>query len=82
MSAVRDAVLCPRDGAQLVEVERDGVPVDTCPVCQGIWLDRGEFELLVESERRAGSVPDEDAEPVERRRQRGGYLENFLDFGD
>jgi Zn-finger nucleic acid-binding protein len=82
MSAMRDAVLCPRDGARLVEVERDGVPVDTCPVCHGIWLDRGEFELLVESERRAGAAPDEDAERVERKRRRGGFLESFLDLGD
>jgi Zn-finger nucleic acid-binding protein len=81
MSAVRDAVLCPRDGAQLVEVERDGVPVDTCPVCRGIWLDRGEFELLVESERRADDGEGDEA-PVERKRRRGGFLENSLDFGD
>lgn len=40
---------CPRDGQRLLRVKsaRDhAVVVDTCPVCQGIWLDGGEFERL------------------------------------
>jgi Zn-finger nucleic acid-binding protein len=55
MSAIGSAVLCPRDGARLVEVERDGVMIDACPTCRGIWLDRGELEKLIAAERDAGS---------------------------
>jgi Zn-finger nucleic acid-binding protein len=48
MSAAPPRVaVCPRDGAQLVEVERDGVTIDACPKCRGIWLDRGELEQLI-----------------------------------
>ena len=35
---------CPRDGSELVEVERSGVTIDACPTCRGVWLDRGELE--------------------------------------
>jgi Zn-finger nucleic acid-binding protein len=32
---------------------RDGVTVDICRACRGIWLDRGELERLVSRERRS-----------------------------
>lgn len=39
---------CPRcQGALLEERERDGVVVDVCRACRGVWLDRGELEKLV-----------------------------------
>ncbi len=39
---------CPRcHGAALDERERDGVVVDVCRICRGVWLDRGELEKLV-----------------------------------
>lgn len=39
---------CPRcEEAALRERERDGVVVDVCPACRGLWLDRGELEKLV-----------------------------------
>lgn len=28
------------------EVERDGVLIDVCPNCKGVWLDRGELDKL------------------------------------
>jgi hypothetical protein len=31
----------------LDERERDGITIDSCPKCRGIWLDRGELERLV-----------------------------------
>lgn len=39
---------CPRcTKPALFEKERDGVTVDQCPECRGIWLDRGELERLL-----------------------------------
>jgi len=29
-------------------MDRQGVEVDYCPDCRGIWLDRGELEKLIE----------------------------------
>lgn len=32
----------------LVMSERQGVEIDYCPQCRGIWLDRGELDKLLE----------------------------------
>lgn len=37
---------CPRDGATLVSRESSQVVIDQCPQCEGIWLDKGELEIL------------------------------------
>ncbi|MDQ4130651.1 MAG: zf-TFIIB domain-containing protein [Actinomycetota bacterium] len=38
---------CPVDGATLLLSERQGVEIDYCPNCRGVWLDRGELDKLV-----------------------------------
>lgn len=35
---------CPTDGTALVLAERIGIEIDHCPVCRGVWLDRGELD--------------------------------------
>lgn len=43
---------CPIcDDVRLREVEKEGVLIDICPSCKGVWLDRGELEKLLEGER-------------------------------
>lgn len=37
---------CPRDGATLVARVSSHVTIDQCPQCDGIWLDKGELEIL------------------------------------
>ncbi|MBY0265106.1 MAG: zf-TFIIB domain-containing protein [Burkholderiales bacterium] len=32
--------------------ERQGVDIDYCPQCRGVWLDRGELEKLIERSER------------------------------
>ena len=51
--ATREAALrgaasgrCPRDGDLLVKRSIDGVEVEACGSCHGLWLDRGELESL------------------------------------
>ena len=39
---------CPIDGATLVMSERQGIEIDYCPTCRGVWLDRGELDKIVE----------------------------------
>ncbi|MBC7976368.1 MAG: zf-TFIIB domain-containing protein [Myxococcales bacterium] len=39
---------CPRcEQPTLVEIDRDGITIDRCERCRGVWLDRGELEKLV-----------------------------------
>ena len=37
---------CP--DTDLVMTERQGVEIDYCPKCRGIWLDRGELDKLMD----------------------------------
>ncbi len=37
---------CP-DTALLIS-ERQGIEIDYCPQCRGVWLDRGELDKLIE----------------------------------
>lgn len=39
---------CPIDGATLVMSERQGIEIDYCPACRGVWLDRGELDKIIE----------------------------------
>lgn len=38
--------ICP--GVELKMAERQGVEIDYCPECRGVWLDRGELDKIVE----------------------------------
>ena len=41
-------MLCPADGTPLSMSERQGVEIDYCPTCRGVWLDRGELDKIIE----------------------------------
>jgi Zn-finger nucleic acid-binding protein len=43
--------LCPNDNSQMQKVTREGVDIDICPTCKGVWLDRGELDKLLMKER-------------------------------
>lgn len=34
---------CPRDGKEMKREFLHGVEIDSCPSCDGIWLDKGEM---------------------------------------
>ena len=46
---------CP--DTTLVMTDRQGVEIDYCPVCRGIWLDRGELDKLLERAAVASAPP-------------------------
>jgi uncharacterized protein len=39
---------CPADDAELRMTERQGIEIDYCPRCRGVWLDRGELDRLID----------------------------------
>ncbi|HXE71957.1 MAG TPA: zf-TFIIB domain-containing protein, partial [Candidatus Nitrosotenuis sp.] len=45
---------CPKDGGDLRLTEVLGVQIDTCPTCDGCWLDPGE---LAQMQRFGGREP-------------------------
>jgi Zn-finger nucleic acid-binding protein len=43
---------CPVcEGTRLREVEKEGILIDICPTCKGVWLDRGELDKLMQNVR-------------------------------
>ena len=47
-------MLCPVCAVTLVMADRQGVEIDYCPKCRGVWLDRGEIDKIVERSLDAG----------------------------
>jgi len=41
-------LLCPACRVDLVMSERQGIEIDYCPKCRGVWLDRGELDKIIE----------------------------------
>lgn len=39
---------CPVcENTRMREVDKDGILIDICPSCKGVWLDRGELDKLM-----------------------------------
>lgn len=41
-------MLCPVCNIDLMMSDRNGVEIDYCPKCRGVWLDRGELDKIIE----------------------------------
>ena len=40
---------CPIDTTiDLVMTDRQGIEIDYCPTCRGVWLDRGELDKVID----------------------------------
>ena len=52
------AMQCPVCRVPLSMSDRQGIEIDYCPQCRGVWLDRGELDKIIErSGPQAGSPP-------------------------
>jgi Zn-finger nucleic acid-binding protein len=52
--------ICPE--TDLVMTERQGVEIDYCPKCRGVWLDRGELDKIIERSA-SGAYPQARVQP-------------------
>ena len=71
-----EGMLCPVDKTALIMSERQGIEIDYCPTCRGVWLDRGELDKIIERSA-APAAPPPPAQP-EPRHQR----ETYRDYHD
>lgn len=85
---------CPIDGSDLVMTERQGVEIDYCPQCRGVWLDRGELDKILERSATALAPPPQAAperyparpgggyhgDPYHHRKKRKSFLDDLFDF--
>ena len=42
------AMQCPVCRVPLAMSDRQGIEIDYCPQCRGVWLDRGELDKIIE----------------------------------
>jgi Zn-finger nucleic acid-binding protein len=68
---------CPNDNATLLITDRNGIEIDYCPECRGVWLDRGELDKLVERSGQIFSSPPRHDE----HRSHDEYREEHHDRG-
>jgi Zn-finger nucleic acid-binding protein len=53
----------------LAMTDRQGIEIDYCPECRGVWLDRGELDKLIErAERPRSDTAGRGREPVRQER--------------
>jgi uncharacterized protein len=64
-------VECPVcDDVALVISSREGVEIDHCPQCRGVWLDRGELDKIID---RTASFAPAPADHSDRSVPDAGY---------
>ena len=86
---------CPVDNSTLTITERQGVEIDYCPQCRGVWLDRGELDKIIDrsntlvergqfyTEEGRHSDYTEGKNPNNHKpRKKESFLSDLFDFGD
>jgi Zn-finger nucleic acid-binding protein len=83
------SLICPKCQSKMRSFERNGITVEQCKGCRGVFLDRGELDLLMAAEARffglepldpaavaVQRIPDYDAprRPVSEDRKRSERL--------
>jgi Zn-finger nucleic acid-binding protein len=53
---------CPIDNTDLVMTDRQGVEIDYCPTCRGVWLDRGELDKIIDRSASSGPARPDNRE--------------------
>lgn len=56
------SMVCPVCNVALSMTAREGVEIDYCPKCRGVWLDRGELDKIIER----SAAETVQARPAER----------------
>lgn len=69
-------MLCPVCKVELKLAERQGIEIDYCPKCRGVWLDRSELDEIIKKSNaentQAFDEEDEDDDRSSGRGRRGG----------
>ncbi len=81
---------CPE--SILVMSDRQGVEIDYCPQCRGVWLDRGEIDKIIErsmtaipAQQQAAPAPQQKPYPQTQQRQdfeHSGYNKSHSGHGN
>lgn len=78
----------------LVMTDRQGIEIDYCPECRGVWLDRGELDKIIERssapvtqqrssyDERGSTRHSQDSRNYDyhKKKKKGGLLGELFDF--
>lgn len=80
---------CPVCCVSLVMSDRQGIEIDYCPQCRGVWLDRGELDKIIERSQSAlapaapAPAPMQPQQYVQQpayyKKRRKSFLEELFD---
>lgn len=86
-------LICPKCHGPMRTFERNGIHVDQCTECRGIFLDRGELEHLISAEAQWQAAPaapsapsyqqergyESSGKPTYYKRKKKSFLEELFD---
>ena len=71
---------CPNCNATLVMSERQGIEIDFCPECRGVWLDRGELDKIIERSNQEHPSDERKHHAYDKRYKKKSMLGELFDF--
>ena len=82
---------CPNCTTEMMLSNKNGVEIDHCPRCRGVWLDRGELEKITSMQNRYdddhyqkyhyGKEYDDDDDYYHRRKhKKKSFFGDIFDF--
>lgn len=71
---------CPNCEEVLVMSERQGIEIDYCPKCRGVWLDRGELDKIIEKSVSVESSTNSNQQIFGKEKQEDHYNHNSSSF--
>lgn len=72
-------MICPKCRGEMSSYERNGITVDQCTDCRGIFLDRGELEHLVSAENKWAAAPVQQPQNYQPQQPRHHYYSPSYD---
>src|SRR5512133_1684004 len=73
---------CPTCKVELKMADRQGIEIDYCPKCRGVWLDRGELDKIIERSIQAEPAPAHAPPPLSSHDSHRGFLVVEVTEGD
>lgn len=70
-----DCPVC--SNVRLVMSERQGIEIDYCPNCRGVWLDRGELDKIIDKSTEGAPQPIQRQERDDRYREQQRYPQDY-----
>lgn len=58
---------------QLLMTDRQGIEIDYCPNCRGVWLDRGELDKIIDRSAGSTQAPQQPAPQATYQPQQPNY---------